>query len=81
MILLPAVGCTFIITQSKLFRWLREWVSEKSEFWGEFVSCPMCMGTWVGLLFGLLYGHWYDCFSVSFLSYSASVIIDRIKKR
>jgi hypothetical protein len=58
MILLAAVGLTFIITHSKLLINFRAWHSKKGlKFIDDIINCPQCLGLYVGLLFGFL-DHW-----------------------
>jgi len=47
------VGITIILTRSSLFESPRHYLSVKSEFIGDLVSCPMCFGMWVGFLSSL----------------------------
>jgi hypothetical protein len=42
---------TIIITTSKLFKPLREFLTTKSVFVGKLLSCSLCTGVWVGLAF------------------------------
>ena len=51
--LLSGVGITVILTVSSLFEGIREAAASK-EMLGEILSCPMCMGFWIGGLAGLL---------------------------
>ena len=43
-----------ILTMSSLFEPVRDFIESKSEFLGELVSCPMCLGFWVGLTISVL---------------------------
>lgn len=52
--ILGVVGGTLIITKSILFKSIREWVTKKSMFLGEGISCPMCVGFWMGIIVYLL---------------------------
>lgn len=49
LFLLACYGVTNIITVSRLFEPLREWVKRRSEPWGRWIRCPMCIGVPVGL--------------------------------
>jgi len=51
---LTSVAVTCIIVHSEIFRIPREFVHRLSEKLGYLVTCPMCMGFWVGLLFGMM---------------------------
>ena len=46
---------TTIVTESLLFKPVRERVAERSRYAGELVSCHLCFGTWVGLGLALLF--------------------------
>jgi len=48
--IVSCIGITIILTQSSLFEKLRDWVSFYSNFLGELVGCPMCLGVWVGFI-------------------------------
>ena len=52
--LLASYGVTNIITISRLFRPLRDWLAKKSTAAGHWVGCPMCMGVPVGVVWSLL---------------------------
>lgn len=53
MFLMSAGGLTAIIVGSHIFSVPRDFLMEKSEKARLFLSCPMCVGFWVGL-FGSL---------------------------
>lgn len=49
--IITVLGITHIITGTKIFEKFRELVDGVSpNFWGVLVSCPTCMGFWVGCL-------------------------------
>lgn len=48
--ILAGYGLTQILVYSSLFSKPRKFIQERSEFFGELSSCPMCMGFWVGAL-------------------------------
>jgi hypothetical protein len=52
--LFGCVGLTLILSSSSLFDKPRGFIREKSEFVGELVECPMCLGMWVGFASSLL---------------------------
>ena len=66
--IVSCVGITIIITQSSLFQKLRAWVYFYSNFLGELVSCPMCLGVWVGLIMSF----YFSCSAVQ-LSFATSI--------
>lgn len=54
--LLVSIGCTIIVTQSKLFKPLREISCKISpNFFGVLFSCSMCTGFWIGLFLSLIF--------------------------
>lgn len=55
--LLVCYGFTTIVTSSKLFRPLREWLARRSPALGNWIRCPMCLGLWVGAGWAVL-GLW-----------------------
>jgi hypothetical protein len=38
------------LTKAKVFSWLREAVSSRSQFFGELFSCPYCMSHWLAFI-------------------------------
>ena len=38
---------SFAVSETKLFRPLREWVRGRSKFFGDLLSCGYCLGHWV----------------------------------
>lgn len=78
--MISAVGITLIITSSKLFKPLREFVSKRSEYFGEMLGCAMCMGVWVGFTMSYITNEeWHSCFTVSLVSYFLSLIAFKLK--
>lgn len=50
IVLALALGAiSMTVTKSRIFRGLREKVENRSEFWGELISCPYCFGHWLSL--------------------------------
>lgn len=65
--ILAALGATIIITRSWLFEKIRDFAS-KWEFTGVLFSCMVCMGWWMGLIFGLIVFHsWPLSFLIPFV--------------
>lgn len=52
-----AYSHTNIITQSEIFKPIRDWADKNSHFLSSLFSCPMCMGFWVGVF--------WTCFNIS----------------
>ena len=46
---------SFTMTETKIFKPVREWVKGKNSFWGELLSCGYCFGHWVALLLVAIY--------------------------
>jgi len=46
---------SFSVTETKLFKPLREWMKEKSTFFGELFSCGYCLGHWVAFALVAVY--------------------------
>lgn len=51
---LVSYGATQIIVESTLFGPFREWVAERSKFFGTLITCMLCGGTWVSAFTSLL---------------------------
>lgn len=49
------VSISFTVTETKLFKPLREWVKEKNSFLGEIISCGYCLGHWIALVLVAVY--------------------------
>ena len=65
--ILAALGATIIITRSWLFEKIRDFFS-KWAFTGVLFSCMVCMGWWMGLIFGLIIFHsWPLSFLIPFV--------------
>jgi hypothetical protein len=81
ILILAAVGLTFIITDSKICKKYREWVSgRQSPFWkyvSEIINCPQCCGVWAGLIMALLVGGLYITLplATSFIAYFFNKVI------
>ena len=52
---LPAAAISLTITKSFLFEHLREWVLERSKWFGKLVTCPYCASHWVSFALVALY--------------------------
>jgi len=49
------IGLTIIVTKSKIFKKIREYLCKISpNFFGYLFSCPMCFGFWAGVLTSLV---------------------------
>lgn len=45
----------FTVAEMKIFRSLREWVTGKSAFFGELISCGFCLGIWIAFALVAVY--------------------------
>jgi hypothetical protein len=54
--LLGLVSITLIIVHSEVFSSFREYLKSKNDTLGYWISCPMCLGFWIGLLGSLIIG-------------------------
>lgn len=54
---LAGAGATQIVCFSKLFRWLRAWLTTDKLYWNldSFFTCPLCVGFWVGVWFSFCF--------------------------
>jgi hypothetical protein len=46
---------SFTVTETKLFKRLREWTKEKNAFLGELLHCGYCFGHWVAFALTAIY--------------------------
>jgi hypothetical protein len=51
-----AYGMTTIIVYGSIFEGLRNWISNRSKFFGELINCPLCTSTWVGFFLSATLG-------------------------
>jgi len=52
--ILASWGMTQILVYGTIFEDHRDWIMEKSNWFGTLIHCPMCTGFWVGVfLFGI----------------------------
>jgi len=81
--LITIASITLIITTSKLFKPLREFLTSKSMFVGKLLNCSLCTGVWVGLAFFFVPEHaksvLYYIFIGSLLSEAIYLMIERLK--
>ena len=53
--ILAAYGLSQILVFGSIFDTTREWITKKSTFFGDLLSCMMCTSTWVGFFFSLTF--------------------------
>lgn len=46
---------SFTVTETKIFKPLREWIKKKSTFLGDLLSCGYCLGHWVAFVLVAIY--------------------------
>jgi len=51
-----AYGMSTIITAGTIFEKPRNWIMNKSVFWGSFITCMLCVPTWIGFFLSLVLG-------------------------
>ena len=51
-----AYGMSTIITSGAIFEKPRLWISRKSQFWYDFITCMLCVPTWVGFFLSFTLG-------------------------
>lgn len=50
-----SASITFTVTETKIFRPIREWTERKSRFLGEMLCCGYCFGHWVAFALVAIY--------------------------
>lgn len=51
-----AYGMSTIITAGSIFEKPRNWIMRKSVFWGNFITCMLCIPTWIGFFLSFALG-------------------------
>ena len=74
--ILVNIGFTLIVTKSKIFKSIREYLIKKSpNFFGYWIKCPQCFGFFAGVVTSLI---WFSpTFSVIPISIYIYPILDR----
>mgnify|MGYP003332779866 FL=1 len=49
-------GMSTIIVYGSIFDNQREWIKNKSKFFGDLISCMLCTSTWVGFFMSIFLG-------------------------
>ena len=79
---LIATGFTVILVLSKLVAPVRELVISKFEVLRDLITCPMCMGFWIGaFMFPICFEQnpFYGACLTSLFSWSISAVIDAVQ--
>jgi len=53
--ILAAYGMSQILVFGSIFDTIRDWITKKSTFFGDLLSCMMCTSTWVGFFFSIAF--------------------------
>jgi|TARA_R110001583_G_scaffold28074_3_gene100034 hypothetical protein len=53
--ILAAYGMSQILVFGSIFDTIRDWITKKSTFFGDLLSCMMCTSTWVGFFFSIVF--------------------------
>ena len=67
-------GMTSIIVWGSIFETPRNWVIKHSKFWGELISCTLCVSTWVGFFLSVCLGGLTN--QIVDIHWSASIFFD-----
>lgn len=46
---------SFIVTEAKIFKPMREWVKKRNAFLGELLSCGYCFSHWIAFIMVAIY--------------------------
>ena len=49
--ILAVIGIVWVLSNSKLFKPFREWLTEKKRFLGELFNCWGCLSFWVAIIY------------------------------
>ena len=81
LILLAGVGITNLIVNATILDYPRNFIVERSNFFGTLVTCMMCSGFWVGIILGLFTGTPIVLLgaAISLLSYTFGILIDYLQ--
>ena len=52
---LVTASISFTVTETKLFKTMRELIKSKNDFLGDLVSCGYCFGHWVSFALTIIY--------------------------
>lgn len=52
---LVTASISFTVTETKIFKPVREWAKGKNAFWGDLLSCCYCFGHWTAFLLVAIY--------------------------
>lgn len=85
-IILFAVTCygiSFIISQEKIFNFLRVFIQKKNKFLGNLITCPYCLSVWTGFFMAfvwpqaLIEPQLLNIFAGGMVSYTATKLISK----
>ena len=74
--ILAGFGIVNILGKGSIFQRLRDWLELNTDILYKLISCPMCLGFWVGLALGGLYGPfpWWNPLNGAFYSAATWII-------
>lgn len=55
LISMVTASISFTVTESKLFEAVRNFIRQKSVFFGELISCGYCLGYWIAFVIVVIY--------------------------
>jgi hypothetical protein len=73
---ISAFGIVNILGKGSIFNNFREYLEENTKFFHTLITCPMCLGFWVGIVLGLFYGPfpWWNPLNGAFYSATTWII-------
>lgn len=51
---LAGAAMNIIVIRGQIFKGLRQYLKRNSRFFGELIYCPLCFGTWTGIILSLV---------------------------
>jgi hypothetical protein len=71
-----AYGMTSILNWGSIFETPRKWIINRSTFFGELIQCPICTGTWVGMVLSIITGGLCNQY-LNIINYDLPIWVDR----
>ena len=75
-IVLACFGIVNILGKGSIFTKLRDWLEMHNDILHRLITCPMCLGFWVGIVLGIFYGPfvWWNPLNGAFFSATTWII-------